>query len=242
MDQMVDGPDPSALPLLLWMTFSPGFQMTLESVLNAADVEGTPVMVFLDELWRDLTVAAIRWQPAWTGFVGYLWLPLQRSDWLTRSGYGARIAGHGFLGWYLSLLSLVPCFSAPLSSATFHTLRAFHRPGAFFILMTMGILRLWTMARLLGAAGALTFVGVCFVALIFDRTDYTKSEYREMSATSAHIGPQDAVLIESPRQHLTARYYLDDTFSAGIPLLSCTRHPAADLLAGQCAARRAGGG
>ena len=208
----------SAVPLLLWMAFSPGFQMTLESVLNAADVEGTPVIVFLDELWRDLTVAAIRWQPAWTR-IGYLWLPLLAvglvdAFWLRRKDRGSRLSG-----WYLSLLLLVPVLFSALVFGQLSTRYVLFIGPALFILMTMGILRLWTMARLLGAAGALTFVGVCFVALIFYRTDYAKSEYREMSAyVGAHIGPQDAVLIESPRQHLTARYYLDDTFSAGIPL------------------------
>ena len=208
----------SAVPLLAWMAFSPGFQMTLESVLHAADVEGTPATVFLDELWRDLTVAAIRWQPAWT-WIGYLWLPLLAVGladalWLRRKENWSRLSG-----WYLALLLIVPVLFSALVFGQLSTRYVLYIGPALFILMAMGIVRLWSTARFLGAAGALLFVGVCLVALIFYRTDYAKSEYREMSASiEAHIGPQDAVLIESPRQHLTAKYYLDDTLSAGIPL------------------------
>jgi hypothetical protein len=60
------------------------------------------------------------------------------------------------------------------------------------------------------------------VALIFYRTDYAKSEYREMSAAlAARIAPDDALLIESPRQHLLAKYYLDEVFAAGIRSTLC---------------------
>ena len=120
----------SALPLLLWMAFSPGFQMTLESVLHAADVEGTPATVFLDELWRDLTVAAIRWQPAWT-WIGYLWLPLLAVGladalWLRRGDA---------LVMALRLVSVAAverprALQRPGLRPAFHTLRALHRAGA----------------------------------------------------------------------------------------------------------------
>ena len=231
----------SALPLLLWMAFSPGFQMTLESVLHAADVEGTPATVFLDELWRDLTVAAIRWQPAWT-WIGYLWLPLLAVGlvdalWLRRRDRWSRLSG-----WYLALLLGVPVLFSAVVFGRLSTRYVLFIGPALFILMAMGIVRLWKTARLLGAAGALLFVGVCLVALIFYRTDYAKSEYREMSAfVEAHIDPEDAVLLESPRQHLSAKYYLDDTLARQSALSRACRR-AAGLLADHRAARRAGRG
>ena len=120
----------SALPLLLWMTFSPGFQMTLESVLSNADTGGTPLAAFADELWRDLTVAAIRWQPDWTR-IGYLWLPLLAVGlldalWLRREQ------------WLVKALGLVSAAIVDGSSvvqrpglrSAFDALRALYQPGA----------------------------------------------------------------------------------------------------------------
>ncbi len=202
----------SALPLMLWMAFSPGFQMTLGSVLSNTDTGSTPLFVFLDELWRDLTVAAIRWTPDWA-WIGYLWLPLLAIGlldalWLRRGNRWS-----GLSGWYLALLLVVPVLVSALVFGPLSTRYVLYIGPALFILMALGIVRLWNWTRALGLVGMLAFGGVCLVALIFYRTDYAKSEYREMStALAARIAPDDAVLIESPRQHLPAKYYLDEMF------------------------------
>ena len=173
---------------------------------------GTPLFIFLDELWRDLTVAAIRWTPDWA-WIGYLWLPLLAIGlldalWLRRGNRWS-----GLSGWYLALLLVVPVLVSALVFGPLSTRYVLYIGPALFILMALGIVRLWNWTRALGLVGMLAFGGVCLVALIFYRTDYAKSEYREMStALAARIAPDDAVLIESPRQHLPAKYYLDEMF------------------------------
>jgi hypothetical protein len=129
----------SALPLTLWMAFSPGFQMTLESVLSTTETGGTPLSTFADELWRDLTVAAIRWQPDWA-WIGYLWLPLLGVGlldalWLRRSPNWSRLSG-----WYLLLLSVVPVLFSALVFGQLSTRYVLYVSPALFILMALGIM------------------------------------------------------------------------------------------------------
>jgi mannosyltransferase len=152
----------SALPLTLWMVFSPGFQMTLGSVLSTTETGGTPLSTFVDELWRDLTVAAIRWQPDWA-WIGYLWLPLLGVGlldvlWLRRSPNWSRLSG-----WYLLLLSVVPVLFSALAFGQLSTRYVLYVSPALFILMALGIMRLWNWMRVLGLAGMLTFIGVCLL-------------------------------------------------------------------------------
>ena len=97
----------SALPLLLWMGFSPGFHMTLRSVLETSGAERTPILIFLDELWLDLSFGAIRWQPDWA-WIGYLMVPflllgLVDGLWLRRGDRWSRLSG-----WFVTLLLVVP--------------------------------------------------------------------------------------------------------------------------------------
>ena len=78
-----------------------------------------------------------------------------------------------------------------------------------YVLVALGIGLLWRRARWLGIVALLTPLVVAALGLTHYYGLYQKSGYRDMArAIIAQAAPGDAILLESPRQHLLAKYYL----------------------------------
>ena len=65
----------SILPLILWASFSPGFQTTLRSVMAQPQRDAGSWQTWADRLWRDITFGSVVWQPSRSA-VGYILAPL----------------------------------------------------------------------------------------------------------------------------------------------------------------------
>lgn len=203
----------TALPLLAWMGFSPGFRDTADSVTVSVGAAPLSVLQFLDPLWRDLTFAAIRWgadQAVW----GYVLLPLallgvlrfclpsQRTDRDMRSG-------DGLARWLLVCACLVPIGVTLLVSRTLATRYLLYIMPPLLLIMAAGITWLGRVHWLAGVAVFLVALAPTALALPHYFGPYQKSAYRAMTQyLLAQWQPQDALLIEGPRQHLLTKYYL----------------------------------
>lgn len=197
-------------PLLAWMRFSPGFRDTAAIVLNGAgDGQPTPWQ-FLDALWRDLTFAAIRWESS-DAVWGYLLLPLV-------------LLGLGSLLWQppaqstqvskqRSILLLLACgipvaFSLVVSRSLATRYLLYIMPP-LLVALAAGIGWLGRRHWSLGTAAVMLALVPTVLALPHYFGPYQKSAYREMATyLTAHRQPHEAILLEGPRQHLLAKYYL----------------------------------
>jgi hypothetical protein len=78
-----------------------------------------------------------------------------------------------------------------------------------YVMVALGIDTLWRVRSALGLAALAVVAGVSLWALQFYFSTYEKSEYRDMTAfLRSRFEPGEAVVLESPRQHLLAKYYL----------------------------------
>lgn len=201
-------------PLAGWMLLAPGFGETLTIVL-ASRGEGQPNPgTFLDGLWRDLSFGAIRWQPA-HAWVGYLILPLVGVGVVraTRQGLATVPTAGQRTEMWLSLLLIVAVMIPLLVSVLFF--RTLATRYILFVVPLLCILAalglswlnqidwrlggLWLgVALMVAGAGLLTYFGA-----------YRKSDYRAMAQSLLQqLDPADGILLEAPRQHLLAKYYL----------------------------------
>ena len=204
----------SILPLLLWASLSPGFQTTLRSVMAQPPRDDGLWQIWADRLWRDITFGSVVWQPS-RSVVGYILAPL-----LLLGAYAAlRPADQSgprpnrLVGRTGGILFTLVLLTAILASATFqeaiHTRYILFAVSAFYVLLALGIGLLWRRARWLGIVGILAPLVVANMGLAHYYGLYQKSGYRDMArAIVAQAAPGDAILLESPRQHLLAKYYL----------------------------------
>jgi hypothetical protein len=80
---------------------------------------------------------------------------------------------------------------------------------AFYVLLALGLRLFWRRARWLGFLGLLVPLVVAALGLAYYYISYEKSSYRDMArAIIAQAAPDAAILLEAPRQHLLAKYYL----------------------------------
>ncbi|MFN8468453.1 MAG: glycosyltransferase family 39 protein [Caldilineaceae bacterium] len=112
-------------------------------------------------------------------------------------------------GWLVVIVGLLPLF---VSVVLFRTLAAryilFILP-AVYTLAAAGIVWLGRRHWTLGLLGIVLAAVPAVVGLGYYYGFYHKSEYRDMAAyLREHIGPDDAVMLYAPRQHLLAKYYL----------------------------------
>jgi len=204
----------SILPLILWAALSPGFQTTLRSVMAQPPRAGGSWQVWADRLWRDITFGSVVWQPS-RSVVGYLLAPLLLLGVYAALRLGAQSGSHqdrqiGRTGGILFTLALL---TAILASAAFqdaiHTRYILFAVPACYVLLALGIGLPWRRARWLGIVALLAPLVVAALGLTHYYGLYQKSGYRDMArAIVARAAPDDAILLESPRQHLLAKYYL----------------------------------
>lgn len=197
-------------PLLAWMRFSPGFRDTAAIVLNGAGGEQPTPWQFLDALWRDLTFAAIRWESS-DAVWGYLLLPLV-------------LLGFGCLLWQppaqtthaskqrgvlILLACSVPVAISLLVSRSLATRYLLYIMPPLLVLIAAGIGWLGSRHWSLGTVALVLALVPTTLALPHYFGPYQKSAYRDMAIyLTAHRQPQEAILLEGPRQHLLAKYYL----------------------------------
>ncbi len=125
--------------------------------------------------------------------------------------------------WLLLLTALLPIGLSALFFPALATRYLLYVVPFLLILMALGIGWLGRLHWTLPYGGLLVALVVPALALPHYFGDYQKSEYREMAAyLIAHRQPDEAVLLEAPRQHLLAKYYLP----ADTPIYSA---PAIDL-------------
>lgn len=199
----------SILPLLAWMYFSPGFRTTLDVVLEEAEDTGTSWQFFLSDLWRELSFGSIRWQAPLAGWglviaplvgIGALIIALRSgTSWFARTG-----------GWMVIALALLPILSGALALRTLAPRYILWVVPMCYLLIAVLATAQWRRHWLAGVGVMLVVIGVDLLALQHYLGPYRKSEYREMTAyVQSHGDPQQELfLMEAPRQHLLARYYL----------------------------------
>ncbi|MCU0500666.1 MAG: glycosyltransferase family 39 protein [Anaerolineae bacterium] len=204
----------SILPLILWAMFSPGFQMTLRSVMAQPLRDAGSWQVWADRLWRDITFGSVVWQPSRSA-VSYILAPLLLLGVYAALRSGPRSGSQpdcplSRTGGILFALVLV---TALLASAAFqnaiHTRYVLFIAPVFYVMVALGIGLLWRRARWLGMIVLIAPLVVMAFGLTHYYASYQKSGYRDMArAIVAQAAPADAILLESPRQHLLAKYYL----------------------------------
>jgi 4-amino-4-deoxy-L-arabinose transferase-like glycosyltransferase len=204
----------SVLPFLLWAWLAPGFHTTVGVVLREAGGAQRPWFPFLDGLWRDLTFGSVRWQPP-RAAAGYLLLPfllLGAVQAFLRGGVHGRPAPPpdgarwGILFVMILVLPVMGRLALAGGVATRYILWVV--PFAY-LLIALGISALWRQWPSLGVAGLLLAGLVAGLGLDYYFTSYQKSEYREMATyLASQMSSGDAVVLEAPRQHLLAKYYM----------------------------------
>jgi mannosyltransferase len=204
----------AVVPLAGWMLLAPGFGETLTVVLASRGEAQPGPGAFLDGLWRDLSFGAIRWQPA-HAWVGYLILPLvgvgigrvapQGLALLSTAGQRTQVG----MGLLLVVAVMIPLFVSVLFFRTLATRYILFIAPLLGILAALGLQWLgrvdWRLgglwlgvALMVAGAGLLTYFG-----------PYRKSDYRAMAQSlMQQLDPADGILLEAPRQHLLAKYYL----------------------------------
>ena len=204
----------SILPLIVWALLSPGFQTTLRSVMSQPPRAGGSWQIWADRLWRDITFGSVVWQPS-PSVVGYILAPL-----LLLGVYAALRPGdqsgsqpNRVLGRTGGILFTLALLTAVLASAEFqnaiHTRYILFAVPACYVLLALAIGLLWRRARWLGNVALLAPLVVAALGLTHYYGLYQKSGYQDMApAIVAQAAPGDAILLESPRQHLLAKYYL----------------------------------
>ncbi|MEZ4735211.1 MAG: hypothetical protein R3E79_49580 [Caldilineaceae bacterium] len=203
----------TALPLLLWMAFAPGFRATVTSVLNGAQQAQPSILTFLDMLWRDLSFAAIRWQNA-EAVWGYVLLPLSLLGFVVLFMPKVKRPWHDqqrhlHRGILLLLACLVPVGVTLLLSRTLATRYILYIMPPLLLALAAGITWLARWHWILGGAALLVALTPTALALPHYFGPYQKSAYREMTIyLTANRQPDETILLEGPRQHLLAKYYL----------------------------------
>lgn len=200
-------------PALLWLRLAPGAQTTLAITLALTEQIKADWRAFADQLWRELIFGAVVWRPA-QGAASYLVAPI------FLGGLAAAIVrGRKRLGgnpcaqmpgeWLVAIIALAPALlSLPFGTRIGTRYLLFSAPF-IFIAIALALAAAWRWRPLLGAAAALLVAAVMAWGQGYYFSDYVKSGYRDMARyLTKSAGPADAVLLEAPRQHLLAKYYI----------------------------------
>ena len=202
------------LPILFWMLYSPGFRATLDVVLEAA--EETPItwQFFISDLWRELSFGSIRWLPSQAVW-GYLVAPFALLGALIAAFRPGRTPTTQIGTWIVVTLFMLPILSATIALRTLTPRYILWVVPMCYLLVAITAVTLWRRHWLAGITGLLLVLGVATLALQHYFGPYRKSDYREMTGYLQAYGDptQEILLLEAPRQHLLARYYLPTTWT-----------------------------
>jgi len=200
-------------PAILWLRLAPGAQATLAITLAITEQIKADWRAFADQLWRELTFGAVVWRPA-QGAAGYLLAPIFLGGLVAAVMRGRRSAGGGPAaalpgGWLIAIIALAPALlSLPFGTRVGTRYLLFSAPF-IFIAIALALAAAWRWRPLLGAAAALLVAAVMAWGQVYYFSDYVKSGYRDMARYLAgSASPADVVLLEGPRQHLLAKYYI----------------------------------
>lgn len=203
----------AVLPVIAWMLFSPGFHTTLKVVLEKAGENPVSWQYFLGDLWRELTFGSIRWQPDYAtagyliapivllGAIIALWQPQQNT--MMRLGI-----------WFIITIVLLPILSGTLVLRTLVPRYILWVVPLFYTLAALPTAWLWRRHWLAGMALIVVILGVDILALQYYFGPYRKSDYRPMTEFLQERGDpaREILLLEAPRQHLLAKYYVPSTW------------------------------
>lgn len=202
----------SLLPLL-WRGLSPGFWGTANALATAEhNTDNLPLL--LDAAWRDLTFGMVIWRPPQAA-IGYLLVAPVLMGLIfagrRRAHPDAGRADNTAIRWP-GLFLLTICTAGAITALVpehFQVRYILYVEPLLLTFIALGIVETW---RRLRPAGALLFVATLAViggGLYHYFTIYQRSEYREMARyLDEHAHPGSVVLLEGPRQHLLADYYL----------------------------------
>lgn len=203
------------LPLLVWMLFAPGFHTTLEVVLDRADEDPVTWQYFLGDLWRELTFGSIRWQPNY-GRWGYAVAPLVVLGGLLALLGPKETKGSRTGVWIIVLVVLLPIVSGAIALRTLVPRYILWIVPLFYMLAALPAAFWWRRFRLGSALILLMLIGIDVLALQHYFGPYRKSDYRTMTTYLENYGDpeREILLMEAPRQHLLAKYYLAPAWQA----------------------------
>ena len=201
------------LPVVVWMLFSPGFQTTLSVVLDKAGENPVTWQYFLGDLWRELTFGSIRWQPDYAVW-GYAIAPLVAIGAVLAAVRAGRSPNTRLGVGFLLAIVLLPILISTIALRTLVPRYILWVVPLFYTLAAIVATRLWRRFWLAGAVVLLLVIGVDILALQYYFGPYRKSEYREMTTYLQGRGNPDReiLLLEAPRQHLPAKYYLSPSW------------------------------
>lgn len=199
----------AVLPLGLWFAFSPGFHATLHVVLEVADELPITWLAFLTDFAREIGFGAIRWQPP-QSTLSYLLAPWAMLGLVALAFRRVPRPGN----WLVITVVVIPLLSAALALRNLSPRYILWTIPFLYLLMAVAahrLLRLGSLwARILGAVALSMILVVSLLGLQHYFGPYRKSDYRTMSRDLiARFDPvHDLLLLEAPRQHLLAKYYL----------------------------------
>ena len=208
----------SAAPLLLWMALSPGFHETVAVVFREAGQPELGIGAFLVKLWRDISFGAFRWQPNISA-IGLALLPLfmigaavSRVDFKRENQSTVAQATPYHL--LLLTIAVLPIVISAFLFRTLATRYILYVSPFVYAFIALGIIASRRFHRVWALAAAALTLAVSVLGLAYYFGTYQKSDYREMShyLSERYAAGEDVLVIEAPRQHLLAKYYLGQDF------------------------------
>jgi hypothetical protein len=110
---------------------------------------------------------------------------------------------------YFLLIVALPGLITALFLGDFHTRYILYVAPFFLMIVALGIVALWRIWRPLGALVFAAVGAVAIAGLLYYFGTYQRSAYRDVALyLTERVRPDDVVLLEGPRQHLLADYYL----------------------------------
>jgi 4-amino-4-deoxy-L-arabinose transferase-like glycosyltransferase len=208
----------AAVPIVAWLSLAPGAQTTLAITISLTEQIKPDWRAFADQLWRELTFGSVVWRPA-QGAAGYLLAPIFLGGLAAAVVRGCkRVRGSAAAGmpwaWLAAIIALAPALlSLPFGTRIGTRYLLFSAPFIFLVI-GLALAAAWRWRPALGAAALALVVAVMAWGQIYYFSDYVKSGYRDVARyLSKWAGPADVVLLEAPRQHLLAKYYIPANLS-----------------------------
>jgi uncharacterized membrane protein len=199
----------SCLPLAL-RALAPGFQMTAETLASTTGQLKIDWMGLLDGTWRDLAFGMVIWQPR-ESLIGYALLAPFVVGLVAAGCRRCESADATPISWPRCFLLIValPGLITALFLGDFHTRYILYVAPFFLMIVALGIVTLWRVWRPLGAIAFAAAGAVAVAGLLYYFGTYQRSAYRDVALyLTQRARPGDVVLLEGPRQHLLADYYL----------------------------------